>query len=120
MKKVYYWCKKCHEPFRFDASETGDFLCPKCGKKMEYSETCEIDPATNKVINRYQEEERKRANPPIRSDTIFPPTVICPYCQSANTQKIGFFSRVGSAELWGLGSPELGKNFKCNRCGAYF
>ena len=119
MKKVSYWCEKCSEPFGFDASETGDFFCPKCGKKMGYLDTQEIDPVTNKVIKCYQEEERKRANPYTQS-RIFPPTVTCPYCQSTNTQKIGFFSRIGSAELWGLGSPEIGKNFKCNQCGAYF
>ena len=120
MKKVYYSCGECLEPFEFDASETGDFLCPKCGKKMTYWETCEINPDTNKVISSYREEERMRANPPASSDSFFPPTVTCPYCQSTNTQKLGFFSRIGSAELWGLGSPEIGKNFKCNCCGAYF
>lgn len=44
----------------------------------------------------------------------------CPYCHATNIKKLGFFSRVGSAELWGLGSPEIGKNFKCTHCGAYF
>lgn len=44
----------------------------------------------------------------------------CPYCHSTRTEKIGWLDRVGSAELWGLGSPIIGKQFHCNNCGADF
>lgn len=48
------------------------------------------------------------------------PKVECPYCHTTNTKKIGWLDRVGSAELWGLGSPIIGKQFHCNNCGADF
>lgn len=43
-----------------------------------------------------------------------------PYCHSARTEKIGWLARVGSAELWGLGSPMIGKQFHCKDFGADF
>ena len=48
------------------------------------------------------------------------PKVECPYCHSTNTKKIGWLERLGSAELWGLGSSKIGKQFHCNNCGADF
>ena len=44
----------------------------------------------------------------------------CIYCGSSNIRKIGLLNRVVSAELWGLGSKKIGKQFHCNNCGADF
>lgn len=46
--------------------------------------------------------------------------VTCSYCGSANVRKIGFVSRAVSAELWGLGSKKIGKQWHCNSCGSDF
>ena len=44
----------------------------------------------------------------------------CTYCGSTNIRKIGLLNRAISAELWGLGSKKIGKQFHCNQCGADF
>ena len=44
----------------------------------------------------------------------------CTYCGSSNIKKIGLLNRTISAELWGLGSKKIGKQFHCNNCGADF
>lgn len=46
--------------------------------------------------------------------------VTCSHCGSANVRKIGFVSRAVSAELWGLGSKKIGKQWHCNSCGSDF
>lgn len=44
----------------------------------------------------------------------------CSYCGSSNIRRIGLLNRAVSAELWGLGSKKIGKQFHCNKCGADF
>lgn len=44
----------------------------------------------------------------------------CTYCGSSNIKKIGLLSRAVSAELWGLGSKKIGKQWHCNNCGSDF
>lgn len=46
--------------------------------------------------------------------------VKCSYCGSTNVKKIELLNRAVSAELWGLGSKKIGKQFHCNSCGADF
>ena len=46
--------------------------------------------------------------------------VKCTYCSSTDVKKIGLLNRAISAELWGLGSKKIGKQFHCNSCGADF
>lgn len=46
--------------------------------------------------------------------------VTCSYCGSSNVRKIDFVSRAVSAELWGLGSKKIGKQWHCNSCGSDF
>lgn len=46
--------------------------------------------------------------------------VACTYCGSTNVKKISLLNRAISAELWGLGSKKIGKQFHCNNCGADF
>ena len=43
-------CDKCLESPEYDLDyDGGDFLCPKCGYKMVYWETCEIDTETIRI-----------------------------------------------------------------------
>ena len=63
MKVITYMCENCFEPHVFNPSDSNDddiYICPKCGEKMMYFGTEEIDPTTNKVVNRYNEENRNR------------------------------------------------------------
>lgn len=119
MKIVTYFCDDCLEPYDFDSDKNGEFLCPKCGQKMTYLSTEEIDPDTNKVINSYQESRRKQSNPgkPVTTS----PVVECPYCNSTNTKKITTTSKAVHTAFFGIFS--MGRNAKqwhCNQCGSDF
>lgn len=46
--------------------------------------------------------------------------LVCPYCHSRNTSKIGTVSKMFSAGLFGLGSKKIGKQWHCNSCGSDF
>lgn len=125
-KIVTYFCEECREPHSFDAvNRNMGYFCPKCGEKMMYWSTEEIDQNTEKVVNSYIEEDRKLKNPgkPITSQFshLSKPTITCPYCQSTNTRKISGLSKAGSVALWGIFA--LGKTTKqwhCNNCGSDF
>lgn len=118
MKVYTYMCENCLEPFEFDSSEDNDFSCPKCGEKMAYWGTLEVDPNTNKVIKDYFEAERKQANP---GKPVFEkPKIKCPFCNSINVRKIGTGERVVSVLGLGLLSTKINKTFKCNSCGGTF
>ena len=62
---------------------------------------------------RYNEESMKR----MYSNKV---EVTCPYCHSKNTRRISAGSRMVSANLFGLGSPNLGKQWHCRNCGSDF
>ncbi|WP_343247481.1 hypothetical protein [Diplocloster hominis] len=47
-------------------------------------------------------------------------TVTCPYCNSTDTRKISAGSRIISADLFGLASSNLGKQWHCRNCGSDF
>jgi DNA-directed RNA polymerase subunit RPC12/RpoP len=122
---VTYFCEECMEMHTFDISNkyTG-YFCPKCGTKMMYWSTGEIDPNTNKVVNSYREPERVSQNPGKPTTSEFhhlnPPTVTCPYCQSTNTKKISGLSKASSVALWGIFSQKVHKQWHCNNCGSDF
>jgi Transcription initiation factor IIE, alpha subunit len=118
MKVFTYMCENCLEPFEFDSSEDNDFLCPKCGEKMMYWGTQEVDPNTNKVIKDYIEVERKQANP--GKPLVQKQTITCPFCKSTNIRKIGMGERAVSVLGLGLLSKKFNKSFKCNSCGGTF
>ena len=126
MKVVTYMCENCFEPHIFNPDDIREeYLCPKCGEKMMYWGTEDIDPTTNKVVNRFDEADRKNQSPgkPISSEFkhLNPPTIICPYCQSTNTKKISGLSKAVSVGLWGIFA--LGKTTKqwhCNNCNSDF
>ncbi len=118
MKIVTYMCENCYEPYDFDSDKNGGFLCPKCGQKMMYWETSEIDPDTNKVVNSYQESLRKQSNPGKPVATA--PVVECPYCHSTYTKKITTTGRMMSIGIFGFASKKMGKQWHCNQCGSDF
>lgn len=101
-------CENCFEPYEYDSNYNGDFLCPKCGQKMMYWETSEIDSNTNKVVNSYQESVRKKNNPGKPVSTV--PEVKCPYCSSTNTKKITTTSKAVHTAFFGIFS--MGRNSK--------
>ena len=46
--------------------------------------------------------------------------VKCAYCGSVNVKKIGWFERALSAQIWGLASSKIGKQWHCNNCDSDF
>ena len=120
MEKVNYMCGNCLELYAFELpQESNDFCCPECGKKMEYWCTEEIDPVSNKVINSYTDEERKKNNP--GEPVMINPSVECPYCHSTNTKKISGLSKVGSVALFGIFAlGKTSKQWHCNNCNSDF
>ena len=46
--------------------------------------------------------------------------VVCPYCHSTDTEKIGTVSRAVSISLVGAASSKLGKQWHCNNCKSDF
>lgn len=122
MKNYTYCCDSCIDLFSF-TSDDKEFICPICGEILSYCSTEEIDPATGKVVNSYQESIRKNANPSkpiIKPSQPSKPTVTCPYCQSTNTKKISGTSRFMSTGIFGLASGKIGKQWHCNNCKSDF
>ena len=125
MKIVTYLCENCFEPYEFNPEyKREDYICPKCGEKMMYWSTSEIDEDTNLVINGYTEESRRVQNPGKPTSSQYkhlnPPTITCPYCQSTKCSKISILGRIVSVEFWGLASNKLGKQWHCHDCGSNF
>ena len=120
MKVLTYMCENCLEPHVFSPlDKNSEYICPECGEKMMYFGTEEIDPNTKKVINRYDEAERKQANP--GKPVVEKPTITCPYCHSTNTKKISNLSKAGSVALFGIFAlGKASKQFHCNECSADF
>lgn len=125
-----YKCDSCHynvypvpEKYWLDGL---DYLITKEQKALLREELVKTSPEYDEAmfkrreINlaaenaRWAEEERLRTMQAGRN------MVSCTYCGSTNISKIGFLERLGSAELWGLGSSKIGKQFHCNNCGANF
>lgn len=104
------------------------YQCPNCGRtytefdNVYYCGNCNYRLVKKEEIKQIKHPELSKRNYHVIGTINDPtkPRVECPYCHSANTQKIGWLDRIGSAELWGLGSPLLGKQFHCNDCGADF
>ena len=120
LKVITYMCETCFEPHIFNENVDSDFLCPKCGNKMMYFGTEEIDIETKKVVNRY-DDDRRIKNP---GDSIVPSstlTVTCPYCQSTNTKKITVGSKAVHTALFGIFSMSRNsKEWHCNNCNSDF
>lgn len=86
---------------------------------MMYWETDEVDPNTSRVINAYQEFDRKNANP--GKPVISKPTVECPYCHSNDTKKITNTSKAVHTALFGIfAMGKVSKQWHCNQCNSDF
>lgn len=125
-KKAGYLCEKCWEAYSFNIDDVREeYICPKCGDKLFYVSTDEIDSSSGKCINSYREPERKVQNSSESITSEFkhlnPPTITCPYCHSTDCKKISSLSKAGSVALWGIFA--LGKTTKqwhCNSCKSDF
>lgn len=101
--------------------------CPNCERKY-------FDDETNYCLNcRYPLKHIEGSGCDNRSDLPINDTpknrakfvkhsveVICPYCKSKNTKKLGVASRSFSIGLFGLGSSKIGKQWHCNNCNSDF
>lgn len=117
-----YMCTECFEPKIFKPEDRDQsHICPKCGSKMEYWATEEINPITGKVDN---------ASYDVMSDTSKVTTITssanknvpkCPICNSTNLSKISAIKKAGKIGLFGIfGAGDIGKTWKCNSCGSKF
>ena len=123
MKVVTYMCENCFEPYIFNTSKNNDrFLCPKCGEELMYWCTEEIDTINNKLISRYDENERKQKNPGKPIIVNFNKNFVeCPYCHSTDTKKISGVSKAGGIALFGVFAlSKAGKQWHCNKCKSDF
>lgn len=118
-----YLCRHCNEGYKYDLSyDGGEFLCPKCHKKLVYFGNSVIDNETNKCISSYWEATRETANPDelaFNIPTPVPqPIVTCPYCNSTDTKKISLTSKAVNTALFGFLGTKRHKQWHCNRCGS--
>lgn len=86
-------------------------MCGRCGDKSDGDTMCFFCGCNLITEDEYRADGYRHREGP---------TVECPYCHSIHTEKISWLDRVGSAELWGLGSSKIGKQFHCEDCGADF
>lgn len=102
-------CQKCNGTNFEDWSAKGAKFktCLSCYQVYQITQSDEFDSYKNEAIQK-------------REQTKKPPTVICPYCQSTNTSKIGIVGRSMSIGLFGLGSSKVGKQWHCNACKSDF
>lgn len=80
--------------------------CPACGHKVSnQAPTC---PNCGQPIK-----PPEVPRPAATSTSKF----CCPKCHSTDYRKIDSLERAASAQLWGVGSGKIGKQYKCNKCG---
>ncbi|MBU9745288.1 hypothetical protein [Diplocloster agilis] len=119
------YCPFCGSELKlFDCNTTHFFLLPKEEQEKVYTKTKDIisnspdfDPNLYKAR---LEKERKDVEQTIKDLYSKRVQVTCPYCHSSNTRKIGAGERMFSANLFGLGSQNLGKQWHCKDCGSDF
>lgn len=109
-----YMCTECFEPKIFKPEDRDQsHICPKCGSKMEYWATEEINPITGKVDNASY---NIMSDTPMVSSSANKNVPKCPTCGSTNVQCIGTGEKAVSGALWGLFSTKIRKSYKCNNC----
>lgn len=101
------------------------YKCPNCGRIYGYGEEGWYQCLNCRYPLKKAEDVKKVRHPELNRHRVIgtindPTKPECPYCHSFQTEKIGWLDRWGSAELWGLGSSKIGKQFHCNNCGADF
>ena len=119
--QVNYMCRKCWKIQIYSPEfECKEYLCPHCGKKMEYWGTEEIDENTGKVVKEWSDKYRELDNPIVTSGTSVKmnPVVTCPYCNSTNTKKISLTAKAVNTALFGILGTKRHKQWHCNKCGS--
>lgn len=139
LKDYIYYCTKCGWfsvpprddcPFcqsvlkKYDCQTTEFFDLPKEEQKRLFSNVQDIIENSpdydHKLHCRRLEEEKRYNEASIRKMHSNKVVVTCPYCHSNNTRKIGAGERMVTANLFGLGSQNLGKQWHCRNCGSNF
>ncbi len=116
INKDFYYCGKCKKAYSFDTSKPYSKLCPVCETEMEFDLNLNCDTElAEKVKNTPSYDPTKDPNSP-----YYIAKVMCPYCHSNNTKKIGVLGRSMSVGLFGFGSSKVGKQWHCNKCGSDF
>ena len=118
-------CQFCQSILKkYDCQTIEFFDLPKEEQKRLFSyvqEIIENSPDFDlKLRNRRLEEEKRYNEESIRKMCRNKVEVKCPYCHSKNTRKIGAGERMVTANLFGLGSQNLGKQWHCRNCGSDF
>lgn len=72
------------------------------------------------ALKQQKQADEWRANIKTKQDLATGKRVVCPYCHSTNTEKIGTVSRAVSISLVGVASSKLGKQWHCNNCKSDF
>ena len=120
-----YKCRQCGEIYEFpktyvNHNPTDSFAqgiydeskkvalidCPACGHKVSNQA-----PACPNCGQPIKPPEVPR--PAATSTSKF----CCPKCHATDYRKIDSLERAASAQLWGVGSGKIGKQYKCNKCG---
>lgn len=73
-----------------------------------------------KALETARQVEKWKAKQQEQQDLTSGKRVVCPYCKSTNTEKIGTLNRVVSVSLVGVASSKLGKQWHCNNCKSDF
>lgn len=73
-----------------------------------------------KALETARQVEKWKAKQQEQQDLASGKRVVCPYCKSTNTEKIGTLNRAVSVSLIGVASSKLGKQWHCNNCKSDF
>lgn len=94
--------------------------CPTCGSTIS-------EELLNEILLK---EDKKRREEEIRQSRMKAQTTVaareleqqneiakCPTCNSTDIEKISMVGKITSVSVFGLASNNIGKTFKCNKCG---
>lgn len=88
-------------------------------KKEKYHELVEKEKYFES-LEQYKQIKAQQAARKEQQDLASGKRVVCPYCHSANTEKISTMSRAVSVSLVGAASGKIGKQWHCNNCKSDF
>lgn len=88
-------------------------------KKEKYYELVEKEKYFES-LEQYKQIKAQQAARKEQQDLASGKRVVCPYCHSANTEKISTMSRAVSVSLVGAASGKIGKQWHCKQCGSNF
>lgn len=85
---------------------------------LEREEAARKQKAHDDAIRRQFQQQREEQQ--LQQDLASGKRVVCPYCKSTDTEKIGTMSRAVSISLVGAASSKIGKQWHCKHCGSNF